>query len=116
MTLLGFVIIIYMPTAHISVPFKNMITRCLIFWEYLDMSDTLNSTQIVISSDSLDTSIETISGDSETIPVNNSDSGNSSRTDESLNNSACAGYLPYDNCMSNVTTVLKGEFNDVTCN
>ena len=55
------------------------------------MSDTLNSTQIVISSDSLDASIETISGDSETIPVNNSDSGNSSRTDESLNSSACAG-------------------------
>ena len=52
---------------------------------YLEMSDVLTSTQIVISSDSLSGVVETDSGDGDLPVIAASDSGNSSRSDESLN-------------------------------
>ena len=54
------------------------------------MSDVLNSTEIVISSDSLCVNPETDSGDVANPTANASDSGNSSPNDGSLNVSAIA--------------------------
>ena len=55
---------------------------------FLDMSDILNSTEIVISSDSLCANPETESGDITAPVAGASDSGNSSPNDGSLNVSA----------------------------